>query len=341
MKKLLKSLKWLVMGAVVYLAICAVLITWPVSGGSPPQADYDFNALSAVDDAPEGAWIHVEMKDGHKLFYRYFDSTSKNLLIFLHGSGSDGRYLRNMAATIAAQGVADVVLLDLRGHGRSAERMGDIDYIGQLEDDLDELIEYAANRYLSEKIILGGHSMGGGLVLRYVGEGRADEIAGLILIAPYLGHTAPTHKPSNANWVTVNVKRIIGLSMLNNIGIRLFNELPVFYFNRPVEWSDDLLPASYSYRLMMDFEPNYKTDIQKINQPTLVIVGSDDESFYADQFSNVFKPAGEKVKLKIIEGARHLDVIDNENTQATIYSWLSNLDYDLLDTAREWLTPPQ
>ena len=339
MKKFAISVKLLSISLLVYLIVSAVLIACPVSRGVP-EADYDFNALSGVEDFPEGAWIRVEMRDGHEVFYRYFDSTSKNLLIFLHGSGSDSRYLRDMAATIASQGLADVVLPDLRGHGRSAERMGDIDYIGQLEDDLDELIEYSANRYLSEKVFLGGHSMGGGLVLRYAGNRGLKNIGGLILLAPYLGHTAPTHKPNNANWITVNVKRIIGLSMLHNIGIRFLNDLPVFYFNRPPEWEDELLPNNYSYRLAMNFSPNsYVTDIQAITKPALVVVGNSDESFYADKFEGMFKPVEDKVKLKIIEGVRHLEIVDNEKSRDAISSWLSNIAEDSIET-KEWILPP-
>ena len=46
-----------------------------------------------------------------------------------------------------------------------------------------------------KKIILGGHSSGGSLALRYAAKHK--DIDALLLLTPYLGHDAPTTRTNN------------------------------------------------------------------------------------------------------------------------------------------------
>ena len=97
--------------------------------------------------------------------------------------------------------------------------------------------------------------------------------------------------------------------------------MPVLFFNRPEEWNDDLQAQSYSYRLLMSFQPrDYPEEIKQIHQPTLVVVGSLDESFYPDQFPIVFKDA-KTANVIIVKGAKHLDVMDNEDSKRYVRTW--------------------
>ena len=55
---------------------------------------------------------------------------------------------------LSEEGIAHIITPDLRGHGFSPERRGDIDYIGQLEDDLADLISELKNDYPNAHIVL-------------------------------------------------------------------------------------------------------------------------------------------------------------------------------------------
>lgn len=154
------------------------------------------------------------------------------------------------------------------------------------------MIEFSKQNLKADKIIFAGHSSGGGLVLKFIGNPKNTKIDRAIMLAPYLGYDAITVKPNSGGWVTVALKRIIGLSMLNNIGIKMLNGLPVLFFNRPESVNDELQVPFYSFRMTIDFTPkNYKEDIRNINIPCLVLVGKQDESFYPEQFEVAFKPA--------------------------------------------------
>jgi pimeloyl-ACP methyl ester carboxylesterase len=71
------------------------------------------------------------------------------------------------------------VALDLRGHGRSdPPRTGDYSLTGMAAD-----IAAVVDQLNLDKIVLVGHSMGGGVALTYAGA-HPDQVAGLLLLDP-------------------------------------------------------------------------------------------------------------------------------------------------------------
>jgi alpha-beta hydrolase superfamily lysophospholipase len=99
------------------------------------------------------------------------------------------------------------------------------------------------------KIVLGGHSSGGGFALRYAGNPDLEPVDANLLLAPFLGRNAPTVRPGSGGWVQVATKRYVGLAMLNAWNIRQLDHLPGLYFNRPPEWQGPLQVDIYSARL--------------------------------------------------------------------------------------------
>lgn len=95
-----------------------------------------------------------------------------------------------MATKVAEEGLADVLVPDLRGHGLNPERRGDIGYIGQFEDDLAALIE--AKRKPRQKVVIIGHSSGGGLVVRMAGGKHGTHLDHAVLLAPFLKYNDQT-----------------------------------------------------------------------------------------------------------------------------------------------------
>lgn len=309
---------------IIYFCLCAVLIVWPVPD-QRPVANYDYSSLSESAqhiDSGEEQWL--TQRDGTQLFFRVYDSVSTTTLVLLHGSGSDSRYLSGIAAYLASTGIFRVVTPDVRGHGRNSGRRGDIDYIGQLDHDLEDLLAHIHKDYRGGKIIVGGHSSGGGMALRYVGNIHVRQPDGLLLLSPYLGNESPTVKPNSGGWVTVVLKRWIGLSMINRFGFRLLNRLTVLLFNRPDTWNDELQVPSYSYRMAVNYGPNnYVKDIEKIKVPSLILVGSNDESFYPEKFFPVFEvgASAKLVDVIVVEGANHMSIVDGAGSRNCIVDW--------------------
>lgn len=316
-----KIVKLLIISIIVYLIICLVLIYWPINIEKNVK-NYDYTSIKKNSNSYLGKEQWIKTRDNYEIFSRVYDSNNKNVMILIHGSGSESRYLANLADSIANANIATVITPDMRGHGRNNGKRGDIDFIGQLENDIEDLIKFSKKQLGAKKIILAGHSSGGGFVLRFIGNPKNTKVDKAILLAPYLGHDAPTVKPNSGGWVKVAMKRIIGLSMLNNIGIETLNNLPVLFFNRPENINDKLQVPFYSFNMTINFNPkSYTDEIKNINIPCLVLVGKQDESFYPEQFPIVFNTAKKYIRLEILDSVKHLDIVKSRKALEVIKEW--------------------
>ena len=267
-------------------------------------------------------------RDGTKLALRSYgeERGDQPLIVMLHGSGWHGMQFDGLAASLSEQ--ARVLVPDLRGHGLSPKRRGDVDYIGQMEDDLADLI--TAHALPDQKIVLLGHSSGGGLVVRFAGGAYGSMIDHAILLAPFLKYNAPTTRQNSGGWVHVMARRIAGLSMLNGVGITALNHLPIIQFNWPQDILDSPLghttARSYSYRLNTGYAPrsDYMKDIAALPAFSL-IVGRDDEAFYAAEYEPLMREATGKGRYLVLEGLDHMAVVYAPQTLAAIKEDLSGL----------------
>lgn len=255
--------------------------------------------------------------------FRHYASDADQVLILVHGSGYHGSYFQPLATYLSEGRFASVYTLDLRGHGIHPETRGDIKYIGQIEDDLYDFIEYVKQRNLNKSILLGGHSSGGGSVIRLSGGNRAHpDVSGYVLIAPYIHHKSPTNTKVN-HWANVSIPRMIGLSMLNQLRLTYLNHVPVISFNMPYPSRDRTETLTYSYRLQVSMHPRnqYKKDILSLNKRILVIAGSDDEAFYVEQYKQVFQ-ANQFAKVVLLEGLTHFSIISDRAPHEKIGKWI-------------------
>jgi alpha-beta hydrolase superfamily lysophospholipase len=126
----------------------------------------------------------------------------KQVIVFILVSGA---IYFSLAEAVASSGAARVYTPDLRGHGRCPQRRGDVDYINQLVDDLADLIDFIRHGHPETKIVLGGHSSGGGLALRFAGSQYGGRAKAYLLMAPFLKYNAPTTRPNSGGWPGVKV----------------------------------------------------------------------------------------------------------------------------------------
>jgi predicted alpha/beta hydrolase len=112
------------------------------------------------------------------------------VVVCLPAMGAAADYYRPFAEALAAQGLANSVLLDLRGQGRSTARARNGDQFGYLEIlelDLPKAISLLRRVFRGRKLYLAGHSLGGQLGLFCAGR-PGVEVDGLILIAAGTAH---------------------------------------------------------------------------------------------------------------------------------------------------------
>jgi alpha-beta hydrolase superfamily lysophospholipase len=207
-----------------------------------------------------------------------------------------------LAKAFAAAGY-DAYALDIRGHGASGTK-GRIDYIGQLEDDLSA---FAGSVLLTKPATLVGFSSGGGFVLRVAGGPRQDAFQNYLLLSPFLSVDAPNARPHSGGWVNVGLPRIIALTILNQLGIRAFNDLPVTSFALREEEKKILTPT-YSFPLAVNFGPqrDYEANIRAVHQPVAVVAGMADEAFMTDKLESIFLKQGQPWPVTLLPGIGHI-----------------------------------
>lgn len=319
-----KILKPVVLSIVITLVVATVLVFTQRPKEMSGEGGLDFSNQLDAGRADAAPLQSVPMRDGYDLKVRtYGGADNVPLLVILHGSAWHGLQFDSLAKNLA--GNADVIVPDLRGHGTAPGRRGDIDYIGQFEDDLADLIKAIGKP--DQPVIMAGHSSGGGLVVRFAGGEHGDLLDGAMLLAPFLHHNAPTMRKNAGGWNSVLLRRIIGLSILNAFQIKALNHLPIVQFNMPKAVLEgplgDTATTSYSYRLNTSFAPrgSYLEDVAALPRFVL-LAGSADEAFVSSQFAPTMGAVTDKGRYDMILGANHLDLVNDPRTLGIMKGFL-------------------
>jgi len=317
---------------VLFLAAVATalsLIATPEPPISAPKDVFDFTSLrNPPTDIDPPSLRRFPARDGEQLAYRVYESTAERILIFIHGSTYHGGGYHALAAALSLGGAAKVVLPNLRGHYMSGQRRGDVDYIGQLEDDLDDLIKFLrSSEHLIGPITLGGHSSGGGLAIRFAGGAHAGEVSSYLLLAPIIPRSPAVKGGTAGGWANLHWQRLYGLLALNAIGIHGFDGLPIVAFNKPAKFWDGTETLSYSYRLNASYHPRYKydDDIRALSERTLVLVGANDEAVDAEALRALMAADAPQAQTTVMPGINHLRLSSNPAALDVAANWLRGL----------------
>jgi non-heme chloroperoxidase len=182
-----------------------------------------------------------------------------------------------------AQNGFRVIAHDRRGHGRSGQASSGNDMDGYA-DDLAAVIETLD----LNNVTLVGHSTGGGEVVRYVGRHGTQRVSKIVLIAavpPLLLQT-----PSNPEGLPLKVFDAIRAGLAKDRS-QYYRDLAILFYgaNRPdAEVSQGLLDQFWLWSMQSGLKNAYESvkafsetdfteDLKKIDVPTLVMHGEDDQ----------------------------------------------------------------
>jgi len=223
-------------------------------------------------------------------------------VVLVHGSSADSRSLHVLARSLAQVGYT-AYALDMRGHGASGTK-GQIAYIGQLEDDVEDFLRALQPQ---RPLTLVGFSAGGGFALRFAASKRQRLFDGYLLLSPFISQDAPSYRPDSGGWVNVGVPRIVGLSLLNAVGVHAFDDLPVTRFALN-DTARTMLTPEYSFALATNFRPqrDWRASIRAAGQPMALLAGQDDEAFRADRFAAIFSDEGRPIPVTLLPGVGHI-----------------------------------
>jgi len=296
--------------AIVILVVAASAFAAVVAFDSPrppPRMASVENVFDRVDFSDMPAKTYFAARDGTQLAFRAYAGDPRRIAVLVHGSSGTSQSMHAVARAIHARGCT-VYALAMRGHDGSG-RSGDIDYVGQLDDDLADFMATLGTRGAGTAVTLLGFSSGGGFVLRIAGGPNAKLFDRFILVSPQLPHDAPTSRPNAGGWVSVALPRFICLTILSRLGIKRFGGLRVLALAVPPERYDEQT-AFYSFRMQRNFGPSddFLGDLARAPAPVSLYIGADDEIFVAAQYAPLLKPVRPDLAIATIPGLGHMDM---------------------------------
>jgi pimeloyl-ACP methyl ester carboxylesterase len=307
----LKAIRWALALTGAAALVVAALVAWPLH--HPPELTSISDARKSVDFSDLPDLTRFQGRDGTALAYRHYPArgvAAGPVAIVVHGSsGSSASSIHALSAGLAQRGV-QTYAVDIRGHGASGMR-GDIGHVGQLEDDMAELVAIVRQANPTAPLTLIGHSSGGGFALRVAGSPIQTLFARTVLLAPYLGYDAPTSQPGGG-WATADIPRIVGLILLHKLGINCCDALPVVAFAVPPH-SEGRLVGSYTERLRSNFgtHQDFRTDLAAATRPITVFSGTDDELMFADKYDIAVRSVVPSAVVRLVKGVNHMGIVSD------------------------------
>lgn len=249
----------------------------------------------------------LKTADGTTLYFKDW-GTGKPVL-FSHGWPLDGDMWDSQLNFLAERGYR-VIAFDRRGFGRSDQPWTGYDY-DTFASDINDLITSLD----LQDVTLVGFSMGGGDVARYIGRYGSSRVAGLVLlgaVTPIFGQ-AEDYPQGVDHSVFDGIKE--GLRKDRAQFISDF-AAPFYGTNAGQTVSEGVLTQTLNIALLASLkstldcvtafsQTDFRPDMAKIDVPTLVIHGSNDQIV---PFATTGKVAAEMIagaELKVYDNAPH------------------------------------
>jgi alpha-beta hydrolase superfamily lysophospholipase len=278
--------------------------------------------ISAMDIRQTPSQQFFTASDGGQIAYRTYSGNDALHIVLVHGSACFGDQFHLLARHLSGEGVATVHTLDMRGHGQSTSKVDEFSRYGQ---DVIEFARMISAANPARKIVIGGHSAGGGLVINIARSEYAGGIAGWLLLAPFVAIADKSVRPYFGGWVKrFRRPKFIAVVMANALGVRRFNNSSLLSFDREACFHDPRYAREWPFNAIFGFGPgatdSYKKTIE--GAPVLLLVGDADNCFLAQEYPRALKDIAPSGECRIIEELGHWDVLVDGQALDMCIGWL-------------------
>ncbi len=295
-----------------------------------------FALQTVASAAPAAATVtiaspFVAANDGTPLYVKDWGPKDGPVVVFSHGWPLNADSWESQMQFLAEHGYR-VIAHDRRGHGRSGQPWAN-NTMDQYADDLDAVLRAKGVK----RATLVGFSTGGGEVARYIGRHGTERVAKVAFVSavtPIMG-ASPTHLEGVPEAVFDSLRK----ASLDNRA-QLYKDIaggPFFGFNRPgAKTSAGLVDSFYVQGMQAGskatydsieafFHSDFREDLKKVNVPTLVIHGTDDQIV-------PIQTTG-RATARLVKGARLIEYAGGPHGITDTHK--DRLNQDLLDFVRQ------
>lgn len=321
----MKKLAW-ILGSIVLLAVLVDGALIAFGTALAPSTSAMVRAFKGVDFSTLPAVEAYAARDGALLGYRHYSAASPAAaaVVLIHGAADSGVAFHSLALSLQKANV-DVYVPQGRGHGISVPR-GNIDYVGQLDDDLVDFVAALRAKGQAAPLRIVAFSSGGGFALRFAVGPFASLFERYLLLAPGLTITGPIVRPKSlqgsaaASFSAPYIPRLIGLGFANSVGIHAFDALPVIDFAVPAD--SPVLTRNYSLRMLNNLMPiDYARSIQALRVPTTVMIGDKDDFSVPAEVERAFAAAHPPIPTRILPDTNHTGLVSQPTGIRSIQEW--------------------
>jgi non-heme chloroperoxidase len=257
-----------------------------------------------VRRAQASPFPYIQTSDRTTLFYKDWGS-GEPVVVFVHGWPLHSDMWQYQMIHLANAGLR-VIAYDQRGCGRSTDPGDGYDF-DTLADDLASVIEQLRLR----RVVMVGHSIGAGQIVRYLSRHGSDRVARILLLSaslPFIEQTAdnpdgvdPEHLEHLRTLIRTDTPKWLG------------NASKLFFTPdtspEMVQWGIRMCTENSIWALTQtnhtDVETDFRAELPKIRVPTLVIHGDDDHTCTLETTGRRVAQLIPGADLKVYNGARH------------------------------------
>ncbi len=273
-------------------------------------------------------YLTVGKENGTNIDIYYKDWGSGQPVVFSHGWPLSADAFEDQMFFLAERGYR-CIAHDRRGHGRSSQPWSGND-MDTYADDLAKLVEALS---LKDAVHV-GHSTGGGEVARYIARHGSKRVAKAVLIGAVPPLMLKTDK--NPGGLPKKVFDDIRGGVVSDRSKFFKNlALPFYGYNRSGAkvsegvqesfWLQGMLcgfPAAY-FCIKAFSETDQYEDLRRIDVPTLVVQGDDDQIVPFDNAGKLQAKLVKNAQLKVYQGAPHgLCTTEKEKVNADLLAFI-------------------
>ncbi|MEI6253255.1 MAG: lysophospholipase [Mycobacteriaceae bacterium] len=219
------------------------------------------------------------------------------VVVLAHGYGEHARRYDHVAQRFGEAGLATYAL-DHRGHGRAGGKRVRVRHMDEFVSDFRELVKIARAENPDRKVIVLGHSMGGGIVFAY-GVQHADDYDLMILSGPAIAaHTGVSKAKAIIGKAIGSIFPNLPIEAIDADAVSRDPEVVAAYKADPLVYRGKV-PAGIGKALLVVGEKMHLL-APGITAPLLVVHGEDDRLVSADGSRRLVEHVGSRdVELKV------------------------------------------